>query len=239
MSSSFDWLPAAVRARSTVRALDAGEALFRQGDRTFAIFEVEHGRLQLVRHVDDRDVVLHTAHAGDIVAEASLFSPAYHCDAIATTDTVVRRYPKASLIAAFNEDPKAAQAFMGRLAREIMSLRTRLERRNIHGARDRVRHYLALNVGPDGRTVTLTGTVKDLAGELGLAHEALYRTLADMAADGEIERLKGKIRLKNTLYDPDHITGVDNGLKEKESRNRRGRSCLQSHGKPRSPAQRS
>ena len=236
MSSSFDYLPAAARARSTVRALKAGEALFRQGDRTFAIFEVERGRLQLIRHVDDRDVVLHTARVGDIVAEASLFSPTYHCDAIATTDTVVRRHPKASLFAAFNQDPKAAQAFMGRLAREIMSLRTRLERRNIHGARDRVRHYLALNVGPDGRTVTLTGTVKDLAGELGLAHEALYRTLADMAADGEIERLRRAIRLKNMPYDLDHIAGVDNGLKEKKSRNRRGRSCLQSHGKPRSPA---
>lgn len=196
MAPALDWLPAAARARSTVRALDAGEALFRQGDRTFAIFEVERGRLQLVRHVDGRDVVLHTAGAGDIVAEAALFSPAYHCDAIATTDSVVRRYPKASFLAAFSGDPKAAQAFMGRLAREIMGLRTRLERRNIHGARDRVRHYLALNVGPDGRTIALDGTLKDLAAELGLAHEALYRTLADMAADGEIERLKGAIRLK-------------------------------------------
>jgi DNA-binding phage protein len=77
-----------------------------------------------------------------------------------------------------------------------MSLRTRLERRNIQTARDRVRHYLALNVGPDGRTVALAGTLKELAGELGLAHEALYRTLSEMAADGEIERPKGAIRLK-------------------------------------------
>jgi CRP/FNR family transcriptional regulator, dissimilatory nitrate respiration regulator len=39
------------------------------------------------------------------------------------------------------------------------------------------------------------GTLKDLATELGLTHEALYRTLAEMAAADEIERLKGKIRL--------------------------------------------
>jgi CRP/FNR family transcriptional regulator, dissimilatory nitrate respiration regulator len=82
------------------------------------------------------------------------------------------------------------------LARQVMGLRTRLERRSIQSARERIRHYLTLNVGADGRTVTLPGTLKDLAGELGLAHEALYRTLADMAANGEIERLEGKIRLK-------------------------------------------
>jgi CRP/FNR family transcriptional regulator, dissimilatory nitrate respiration regulator len=76
-----------------------------------------------------------------------------------------------------------------------MTLRTRLEQRNIRAARDRVRHYLAVNVGTDGRTVALSGTLKDVAGELGLTHEALYRTLADMAADGEIERRKGAIRL--------------------------------------------
>ena len=34
-----------------------------------------------------------------------------------------------------------------------------------------------------------------MAAELGLSHEALYRTLAEMAADGEIERRKGTIRL--------------------------------------------
>jgi CRP/FNR family transcriptional regulator, dissimilatory nitrate respiration regulator len=34
-----------------------------------------------------------------------------------------------------------------------------------------------------------------MAAELGLTHEALYRTLADMSADGEIERRKGTICL--------------------------------------------
>ena len=63
------------------------------------------------------------------------------------------------------------------LARQVMTLRTRLEQRNIHSARDRVRHYLAINADPSGRTVVLSGTLKDMAAELGLTHEALYRTL--------------------------------------------------------------
>jgi CRP-like cAMP-binding protein len=102
------------------------------------------------------------------------------------------------MLAELQDNPRAAKAFMEMLAHHIMSLRTRLEQRNIHSARDRVRHYLALNAGADGRTIVLKGTLKDLASDLGLAHEALYRTLSEMAADGEIERLKGKIKLKKS-----------------------------------------
>jgi CRP-like cAMP-binding protein len=84
---------------------------------------------------------------------------------------------------------------MAMLARQVMSLRTSLEQRNIHSARERIRHYLSINLGQDGRTVPLQGTLKDLAARLGLTHEALYRTLSDMQKDGEIERLEGKIRI--------------------------------------------
>ena len=204
--SERDWLPAAVRAASVERTLNAGQSLFRQGNRTVGLYEIVNGKVRLAR-VDrsGREAVLHIAAAGETVAEASLFSPTYHCDAIATTRAVVRLYPKAAIVAEFRRNAKAAQAFMVMLARQIMTLRTSLEQRNIHSARDRIRHYLAINLGPDGRSVPLPGTLKDLAASLGLTHEALYRTLAEMQADGEVERLKGKIRLVDPPYDPDHM----------------------------------
>lgn len=192
-----DWLPPNVRAAE--RLLKAGQALFRLGSRTTGLYEVAAGTIRLVR-VDraGREAVIHVAAPGETLAEASLFSPTYHCDAIAATDAVVRFYPKAALLAEFKRDPAAAQAFMAMLARRIMQLRARLEQRNIHTARDRVRHYLALNAA-DGLTVVVPGTLKDLAAELGLTHEALYRTLADMAADGEIERGRKTIKLIPTI----------------------------------------
>lgn len=79
-----------------------------------------------------------------------------------------------------------------------MALRTRLELRNIRSARERVQTYLALNARADGRTIALKGTVKDLAAELGLTHEALYRTLSKLEAEGTIARTKDEIVLKNT-----------------------------------------
>jgi len=191
---NHDWLPASVRARATDRRLKAGETLFRQGDRPVSFFEVTAGRVRLSR-VDraGREVVLHVAGPGETLAEASLYSDAYHCDAIASTAATLRAYPKPALLAAFGKDRKAAQAFTATLARQVMGLRTRIEQRNIRSARDRVRHYLAVNA--EAGAVTLRGTLKDLAGELGLTHEALYRTLGALSRSGEIRRGRGRITL--------------------------------------------
>jgi CRP-like cAMP-binding protein len=191
-----DWLPAAALSAAVDRKLKAGEPLFRLGDKTAGLYEVIAGRLRLTR-VDrsGHEIVLYVAGAGETIAEASLFSAAYHCDAIADSDAIVRVYPKAAVLAAFAKDPKAAQAFTATLAHQVMGLRTRLEQRNIRSARERVHHFLALNASADGRTVELRGTVKDLANELGLTHEALYRTLAALERAGEIKRTRGKITL--------------------------------------------
>jgi CRP/FNR family transcriptional regulator, dissimilatory nitrate respiration regulator len=180
--------------RSRERVLKPGQTLFRAGQRAIGPYQVASGRLRLAR-IDrsGRETVLYTAGSGEMIAEASLFSAVYHCDAIASTPAKVRLYPKDAVLAAFQHDPAATKSFMARLARQIMDLRTHMELRNIQSARDRVRHYLALNVGSDGRTVALQGTLKELAAELGLSHEALYRTLARMVAEGEIKRLDGKI----------------------------------------------
>lgn len=195
-----DWIPAAVRAAAIDRKLKAGEVLFRLGSKTVGLCEVISGRVRLVR-VDrsGHEIVLHVAGPGETLAEASLFSAQYHCDAIASTNATVRLYPKQELLAAFEENPKAAQAFSSTLARLVMNLRTRIEQRNIRSARDRVRHFLALNAGSDGRTVELRGTLKDLAAELGLTHEALYRTLAGLERSGEISRKGGKITLSKRV----------------------------------------
>ena len=203
--SEHHWLPAVIRNMGVERTLSAGQTLFHQRSKTFGLYEVLSGRVRLVR-VDrtGRETVLYSASAGETIAEASLFSPSYHCDAVAATHAEVRLYPKAAILAEFQRDPKVAAAFMAMLAQQVITLRTSLEQHNMHLARDRIRHYLAANVGPDGRSVMPKGTLKDIAADLGLTHEAFYRTLAKMQKDGEIKRLKGKIQLLKPGYDPDH-----------------------------------
>ncbi|HUA55039.1 MAG TPA: Crp/Fnr family transcriptional regulator [Candidatus Sulfotelmatobacter sp.] len=193
--SPLDWIPAALRRAASARSLDAGATLFRQGDRVAAIFGLEAGRVRMVRHtIDDHRVTLHTARAGELFAEAALFSDVYHCDAVADVPSRVRILPKATLLAAFADDPELARRFMAILARQVMTLRTRLEHRNIRPARERILQHLALAAG-DGRTVRLDGTLLDLAAEIGLTHEVLYRNLASLERDGVIERDKDAITL--------------------------------------------
>jgi len=190
-----DWLPAAVRRSAAERTLAAGQTLFNQGEPTVGLYEVVSGKIRHVRmDAEGREILVSIACPGDTIAEASLFVPVYQCEATAVTTAIVRLYKRASLLAEFERDPALARAFMSMLAHQILDLRIRLERRSMHSARDRVRHYLAARAGSEGRTVALPSTVKDLAAELGLTHEALYRTLADMSADGEIARLDGKIQ---------------------------------------------
>ncbi len=198
--SANDWIPAAVRKVAIDRKLKAGEVLFRIGSKTVGFYEVIAGRVRLAR-VDraGHEIILHVAGPGETLAEASLFSTQYHCDAVASTNAVVRLYPKQELLSVFGKDPKAAQAFAKALAGLVMSLRTRIEQRNIRSARERVWHFLALNVGSDRRTVQLRGALKDLAAELGLTHEALYRTLAALDRSGEIRRKGGKITLSKRV----------------------------------------
>lgn len=195
--SDLDFLPRPVRDRSKLRVLKAGEALFRQGDRATAIFAVEQGRLRLLRHtIDDREVVLHTARKGEVFAEAALFSGVYQCDAVAAVASQVRAYPKREILGVFRSDPALGERFMAVLAHQIHALRSRLEERNIRSARERVLNHLVLAADAESCTVRLDGTLMDLAAEIGLTHEVLYRTLAALEKGGAIKRTGSGIVLR-------------------------------------------
>src|SRR5438874_8322178 len=174
-----DPLPASLEAGSTVRVLAPGELLFRQGDRAAAIYKVESGRLRLIRRtVDDHLVILHTARRGEFFAEASLFAAVYYCGAVAAAQSRVRVYPKAKVMDALRNDPIVAEALMARLARQLHELRARMELRNIRSARERVLQYLRLRTGSNDRGISIEGRLQDIAAEIGMTREALYRALA-------------------------------------------------------------
>ena len=194
---SPDVLPSSLEAGGVVRVLAPGELLFRQGDRAAAIYKVESGRLRLIRRtVDDHLVILHTARRGEFFAEASLFAEAYHCDAVAAAQSRVRVYPKTKVMEALQTDPVLAEAFMARLARQLQELRARMELRNIRSARERVLQYLRLRV--HGRIIAIEGQLQDIAAEIGITREALYRTLAALEAEGCITRTGTTILLKKS-----------------------------------------
>jgi len=184
--------PSAIRYQTLAK----GEALFLQGDSTFAIFAVRRGRVRLVRHLlDGTTVPLHIAHAGDTFSEAALFSPVYHCDAIADMPSEVEIHPKPPLLQALDDDTEAARLFMALMARQVIALRSRLELRNIRSAIERVTQFIRLEVNEPDRQVTFIRPLKNIAGDIGLTHESFYRTLAELEASGTITRRKRTITL--------------------------------------------
>ena len=194
-----DRLPGPLEAGSTIRVLAPSELLFRQADPAAAIYKVESGRLRLIRRtVDDHLVILHTARRGEFFAEASLFADTYHCDAVAAAQSIVRVYQKEIVINALRTDPALAEAFMARLAGQLQELRARMELRNIRSARDSVLQYLRLRAGIGGRSIALDGELHEIAAEIGMTREVLYRTLAALETEGQLTRTETAILLKNS-----------------------------------------
>ena len=179
------------------RTLEPGEALFHRGDEAHAVFHVEHGRLRLMRFgADGSAVTLHVARAGSLFAEAALFAAHYHCDAVAETPSRVRAFPKTAVLLFLRAHPDLNLAFSAYLAREVQRLRGRQEVMRLPGARERVVAWLTQLGAADG-IVTLDRPLSVAAGEIGLTHEALYRALAALVAEGRLERPDKRVfRLK-------------------------------------------
>jgi len=182
------------------RSLARNEALFRQGEKVTAIYFVEAGRLRLERQTfDGRSLVVGTTSSGKFFVEAALFADIFHCDAVATEPSQVRVYPKTAVLDALRADPANAISFLSLVAHQVIELRHRIEIMKVRSAKERVMLYLDLNVGPDGRTVDLRSQLQDIAGELGLTREVLYRTLASLEQAGAIERNDARILLKRSI----------------------------------------
>lgn len=177
-------LPAALRHLATERRLGKGEHLFRRGDAPVALYHVSRGEIMLVRQAPSgAEVILQRARQG-FIAEASLDQPAYHCDAVAAEPATALAIPKAAFAAAL-EDGAFRGVWLRHLGTELRRARAQNERLNLRGAADRIIHYLDTE-GTGGRLV-LTQSRKAWAAELGLTHEALYRSLRKMTRQGLID----------------------------------------------------
>ena len=174
----FDALPDAARQGL---ALDRGDALFRQGDESRAMFFLHDGAVDMVRHTEaGQKVTLFRARAGDTLAEPALFSQVYHCDAVAELPSQVLRFDRGAVLDLIRADNAFALALLARLSGQVQGYRRRLELMAIRSAPERVFAGLA-----DGR---LTGSVIDFAADLGLTHEAVYRALSELVRAGRVER---------------------------------------------------
>jgi len=187
-------LPASLHSQCEAEVCPGGTALFLTGDQPRWMFFVSTGEVVLERHgVDGQQACLQRCQSG-FVGEASLTSNRYHCDGRTTLGTQVTKVPIPALRQALKNDAAFAERWIAMLSREVRQLRLQNERLSLPKVQDRLLHLIETE-GTDGR-YTLTCSVKDLAKQLAVTHEALYRAIARLVELGRIERGDGVLALK-------------------------------------------
>lgn len=191
MTIAPGWIPAELAPHAVEHTVPKGASLFHTGDAVGRFHFMLVGELAAIRCMPNgAEAVMLTARAGEFFAEASLFLPAYTCEARALSDCRVSSWPAHLFREALMRHPEAAMAFARTLAMNLRRQCSRVERLRLKGAPERVLHFLACEAGPDG-WCALGGTQQDWASELALEPETLYRVLAQLEKTGQIERDMG------------------------------------------------
>lgn len=178
-------IPPALRLVTEHRKIKAGETLFRIGDRVQGMFCVITGEVRLIRHDPHGAQIVLQRSRGGFIAEASLGSKVYHCDAVAAEAGSVLRFPARKFRASLDENALFRDAWITHLASEVRKLRAQCERLSLNSAAERIIHYIE-SEGVGG-AISLNQSRKAWAVELGLTHETLYRTLRRLQDDGTLD----------------------------------------------------
>lgn len=111
--------------------LRPGQYLFREGDPADSFFVVRHGRISIEMHTPTAQVVLDSAHEGEVVGWSWIVPPyRWTFDARATEETSGVSFDATCLRSKFDSDPRLGFDLMQRVVR-VMSNR-------IHSARVRL-----------------------------------------------------------------------------------------------------
>lgn len=178
-------LPQDLLAQCRLHPFKKGDFLFHVGAKPEAMFYIVSGESVLCR-VSSRgeSIILQRCKSG-FVSEASLLVDHYYCDAQATHAGMAISLPIMALRAALT-DPDFALKWVRLLSQEIMRLRTQSERLGLKNIRSKIIHLIETE--GQASVLTLQSDFKSLATELGVTHEALYRTISKMESEGVLTK---------------------------------------------------
>lgn len=187
-------LPASLQALCRSVSHPAGTVMFLKGAQPRWMYFVSQGEVVLERHgAQGQAACLQRCQAG-FVGEASLTSSRYHCDGRTTRDTLLTAIPIQALRQALKDDAAFAQRWISMLGQEVRRLRRQNERLSLPKVQDRLLHLIETE-GEDG-IYRLEGPLMQVARQLAVTHEALYRSIAQLVAAGRIERTADRLALK-------------------------------------------
>ena len=185
-------LPIGLLGQCHAHHFEKGDYLFQQDKKPEYMFFIVSGETVLTRISSHGEPTILQRCKGGFVSEASLLVDAYHCDAIATHNVQAITLPIKSLRDAL-ADSKFSMKWVQLLSKEIMRLRTQSERLGLKGIRSKLIHLIETE-GKQG-VLKLQSDFKSIASEIGVTHEALYRTIATLEKEGFLEKHPNSLEL--------------------------------------------
>lgn len=172
-----------------------GEHIFYTGDKVNGFYYVISGEIKALRSmITGTEVVMVRAQSGEYFGETALAIDNYICDAICTKNTELIFMPKSSLkVAMKNSD--FSMAFSLSIAKNARRQCSRYERLRLHKAKDRMIHFLTCESNPQTGLLSWNSSLLELASELAIEPETLYRVLSELEKDKLIIRNKRQIQL--------------------------------------------
>lgn len=157
------------------RGLERGSFLFHRGDPVKSVFGIVDGAAELVRRQENgNSLVLQRATSGTVLAEGSIYSEFYHCEALASEDATFLVVAKSKLREHLKSDPGFAELWATYLARQVQKERFRSEVLALRTVAERLDMWLNWH----DTDTPLRGQWSTVAREIGVSPEALYRELA-------------------------------------------------------------
>jgi CRP-like cAMP-binding protein len=151
----------------------AGAPVFHLGDIVKRVYLVRSGTIHLIRHQDDgSSLILQRARAGAILAEASVYSSRYHCDARAESVTIAWSLAKSDLRRRLSETPELRDAWAQHLTREVQRARLLAEILSLKTVSARLEAWIGMHGALPNK-----GSWSIIAQEIGVSPEALYREI--------------------------------------------------------------
>jgi len=172
---SIDFIEQFINMAVGRRTLTQGNYLFHQGDTVLSVFVVIKGQIKLIRYSQEgTSLVLQRATTHSLLAEASVYAGTYHCNAVSTAPTIVCHWSKSAFLKYLQKDQTFFDSWAAHLASEVQSARYRSELLSRKTVAERLNGWLAWQ----DNLLPAKGQWKNIATEIGVSPEALYRELA-------------------------------------------------------------
>ncbi len=181
MIMSKDFIEQFIAKAGNNRTLQKGSYLFHRNDPVKSVYVVEKGLIELIRYQQNgTTLTLQRAAEMAVIAEASVYSDIYHCDAVAAQTSNIYELPKAKFFSLLQHDPTLSYLWSSYLAAEVQSSRYRSEILSRKTVAERLDCWQDWNNGK----LPPKGQWKDIATQLAVSPEALYRELAKRRNNG-------------------------------------------------------